>query len=48
MKEPKQVVYEDRYFGSVARYSSNKNQDIHESENAGETTKILERNGWYH
>ncbi|XP_059432747.1 probable galacturonosyltransferase 6 isoform X3 [Corylus avellana] len=44
LKEPKQVVYEDRYLGSIARYSSNKNRDIHESENAGDMTEILERN----
>ncbi|XP_062148171.1 probable galacturonosyltransferase 6 isoform X2 [Alnus glutinosa] len=48
LKEPKQVVYEDRYLGSVASYSSNKNRDIHESENAGDTAKILERNETNH
>lgn len=40
-------MYEDQDLVSVVN-NSNENDDSQESGNAGDATKILERNGWYH
>jgi len=43
LKGPKQVIYEDR----VVNYSANEDSETEESENDGDITDLLERNGWY-
>jgi hypothetical protein len=47
LKEPKQVIYEDRDLGSLVSYSSNEDNDTEESDYDEDTTMILERNGSY-
>uniref|UniRef100_A0A2N9IA95 Hexosyltransferase n=1 Tax=Fagus sylvatica TaxID=28930 RepID=A0A2N9IA95_FAGSY len=44
LKEPKQVIYEDRDLGSLVSYSSNEDNDTEESDYDEDTTMILERN----
>ncbi|KAG7984659.1 hypothetical protein I3843_04G171400 [Carya illinoinensis] len=43
LKEPKQVVYEDRYLGSGANHGSIEDPNSQDSENAGDRTTLLER-----